>query len=130
VLTISDAAASRCSSNGSDRQPGTAAAATEARGVGSRSHRLTHAVDTSAAATAGGLSAAGAVVQEAPSTPTRLEGAGSGAIACDLTPTRRTSFLAGEWQRVQQQRLSTPLRAPAAAAGSAPFEADCDMGMM
>lgn len=137
VLTLSDTAAGRASGAGGSEagqdQPGTAAAAGAAgaaysRSVGIRSHRLSRALHVSELPTA---AAAAAVVQEAPSTPARREG-GGGSAGCDVTPSRRSSFLAGEWQRVHQQRLSTPQapQPPAAAAGRdavTPFGADCDM---
>lgn len=136
VLTLSDTAAGRASSQaGSEAaqdQPGAAAAAVDDRSVGIRSHRLSRALHVSELPTA---AAAAAVVQEAPSTPARQEGGGgSGSSAgCGVTPSRRSGFLAGEWQRVHLQRLGTPpAPQPAAAAAGhhavAPFGSDCDMG--
>lgn len=132
VLTLSDTAAGRASSGAgsgaAQDQPGAAAAADD-RSVGIRSHRLSRALHVSELPTA---AASAAVVQEAPSTPARREGGSSGGSArCDVTPTRRSGFLAGEWQRVHQQRLGTPpAPQPAAAAhhAIAPFGSDCDMG--
>lgn len=136
VLTLSDTAAGRASSGaGSEAaqdQPGAAAAADD-RSVGIRSHRLSRALHVSELPTA---AASAAVVQEAPSTPARREGGGSGSgssAGCDVTPSRRSGFLAGEWQRVHQQRLGTPPAPQPAAAAAAhhavtPFGSDCDMG--
>lgn len=136
VLTLSDSASARHSSSSgatssaaADGQAGAAASADD-RSVGIRSHRLSRAVGTAATAP----SAAGTAVQEAPGTPVRRQegGSGSGGNPAELTPSRRSSFLAGEWQRVQQRRLNTPPRAAAGAGNStacAPYVPDCDMGM-
>lgn len=133
VLTISDSASSR-RSNSSNR---TTAAAAEGR-MGAASHRLADVLDGAPSTPSARAAATGPLLQEAPSTPARMEGGTSASQGADVTP-RRSSFLAGEFSRVQQLR-STPPRATDAEARSVrlhtfcpapahPVAFDCDMAM-
>jgi hypothetical protein len=110
VLTISDVATSRHNGSGTGGAQGSTAATGR---PGTASHRFAPALGAPSDA-----AAAAAPMQEAPSTPVRVEGSSS-QHECDVTPSRRSSFLMGEFNRVQQMRLNTPTSPPAAAAAAA-----------